>query len=114
MDVCINERKEMKVSPNFVHTSHLKKRDLWDETIQVWDYLVENNYRPADFSCGRITMNIEGFARLTGESDGLVSVKETNIYRSNALWIGNIEINYTEFKTKQLGGWTLTELWEPL
>lgn len=105
---------EFKVSPNHVCTNNISKRQLWEETIKVWDWLVENNYRPADFSTGIITMRVEGFAKLTKEADGLASVKETNVYRSNSLWIGNIEVNFVEFKNDLHGGWSLIEGWEPL
>jgi len=54
------------------------------------------------------------FARLVSETEGLASVKETNIYRTNAVWIGNIEINFTEFKKDTHGGWSLEEGWKPL
>ena len=49
MDVCTQQRQEMKVSPNFVYTKHLSKRELWTETIEVWDYLVEAGYNPETF-----------------------------------------------------------------
>lgn len=114
MEVCISERQEMNVSPNFVYTKSLSKRELLEETIKVWDYLVENGYHPADFSCGVVTIYVEGFARLVNETDGLASVKETKVYRSSSVWIGNIEVNLAEFKTEQSGGWTLVEKWEPL
>ena len=104
----------MNVSPNYVYTKGISKRQLWEETIKVWDYLVEGNYRPSDFTCGMITTHVGGFARLVSETGGLASVKETNIYRSNSLWIGNIEVNFTEFKSNTTEGWTLTELWKPL
>ena len=35
------------------------KKDLWRETIEVWDYLVESNYGPSDFFGGEIKMNYE-------------------------------------------------------
>jgi len=114
MEVCIGERREMNVSPNFVYTKNLSKRELLEETIEVWDYLVENDYHPADFSCGVITIYVEGFARLIGESDGLASVVENNIYRTSAVWIGNVQINFTEFKQDRQGGWSLEEGWKPL
>jgi len=105
---------KFSVSPNCVNTRHVSKRELWQQTIDVWDYLVENGYRPADFSCGMITVYVGGFARLVSETEGLASVKETNIYRTNAVWIGNIEINFTEFKKDTHGGWSLEEGWKPL
>lgn len=105
---------KFSVSPNYVNTKHISKRELWQQTINVWDKLIENGYRPADFSCGMITIYVEGFARLVSEAEGLASVKETNIYRTNAVWIGNIEINFTEFKKDRHGGWSLEERWKPL
>ena len=114
MDVCISERQEMKVSPNFIDTKHISKRELWDETIKVWDYLVETGYHPADFTCGSVSIHVEGFARLISETEGLASVKETNIYRSSSVWIGNIEVNFVEFKVKTREGWALAEDWKPL
>lgn len=114
MDLCTYERKEMKVSPNFVYTKNISKRELWDETIKVWDHLTEGGYHPADFSCGSVSIYVEGFARLVKECGGLASVKETEIYKSNSVWIGNIEVNFVEFKSEQSGGWTLVDHWEPL
>lgn len=114
MDVCTQQREEMKISSNFVYTKHLSKRELWTETIEVWDYLVEAGYNPADFSCGLVNVYIEGFAKLVARSGGFASVKETNVYRSNSVWIGNVEINFVEFKSEQSGGWTLVESWRPL
>ena len=46
------------------HERNLAKKEMWEKTIQVWDYLVENNYRPADFSAGVVTMRYEGFRKL--------------------------------------------------
>ena len=114
MDLCFKEREKMNISPNFVYTKNLSKRELWEETIQVWDYLVEAGYHPADFSCGLISIYVEGFARLVAQIDGLASVKETNVYKSSSVWIGNVEINFVEFKSEQSGGWTLIENWKPL
>ena len=110
----LSRTSRMEVSPNYVYTKGLSKRELWEETIKVWDYLVEGNYHPADFSCGSVTIYTEGFARLVNKTDGLASVKETKVYRSSSVWIGNIEVNLAEFKTEQSGGWTLVEEWEPL
>ena len=76
--------------------------------------MVENGYHPSDFSCGVVTVYVEGFARLVSETDGLASVTENNIYRTSAVWIGNIEINFTEFKKDRHGGWSLEEGWKPL
>ena len=101
------------ISPNCVRTNHLKKRELWEETIRVWDWLVENNYRPSDFTCGVIQMEKEGFARLASKSDNLVSVQENRICRTSAVWQGNIEINLVEFKSNLQAGWSLLENWEP-
>jgi hypothetical protein len=105
---------KFSISPNYVYTSGISKRELWEQTIEVWDHLVENGYHPSDFSCGVVTVYVEGFARLVSETDGLASVTENNIYRTSAVWIGNIEINFTEFKKDRHGGWSLEEGWKPL
>ena len=104
----------MNISPNYVNTKSISKRELWEETIQVWDWLVENNYKPSDFTCGVIQMHKEGFARLASKSDNLVSVKENRVCRTSAVWQGNVEICLIEFKSNVQAGWSLLEDWEPL
>ena len=68
----------MEVSPNYVNTRHMSKRELWQQTINSWDQLIENGYHPADFSCGVITVYVEDFARLVSQADGLASTTENN------------------------------------
>lgn len=102
----------VQLSSNFVDSSHLSKRALWEETIEVWDYLVEHGYHPADFSTGIVTMRYGGFVRIAREVSGTVSIKESPHYRTSSVWFGNIEINYTEFKSGEQ--WTLIDNWEPL
>ncbi len=105
---------KFSISPNYVNTRHISKRELWQQTIDAWDYLIENGYHPADFSCGVITVYVEDFARLANETNRIASTTENNIYRTSAVWIGNIEINFTEFKKDRHGGWSLEEGWQPL
>ena len=104
----------MEVSPNYVNIKHMPKRELWQQTINTWDQLIENGHHPADFSCGLVTVYVEDFARLVSKTGGLASITENNIYRTSAVWIGNIEINFTEFKKDRHGGWSLEEGWKPL
>ncbi len=104
----------MEVSPNYVNIKHMSKRELWQQTINTWDQLIENGYHPADFSCGLVTVYVQDFARVVSKTGGLASIKENNIYRTSAVWIGNIEINFTEFKKDRHGGWSLEEGWKPL
>ena len=94
------------------HERNLAKKEMWEKTIQVWDYLVENNYRPADFSAGVVTMRYEGFRKLISEFDNLVSIQETPVYRNSAVWINGIEVSYMELKSKR--SWTPIDNWEPL
>ena len=37
------------------------KKELWSETIEVWDYLVESGYSPSDFSGGEIDTSFVSF-----------------------------------------------------
>lgn len=91
----------------------VEKRELWEETIKVWDYLSDNGYMPSDFSQGEVKMNYQGFLKLAEEAGSCVSVKETRFYRLNALYIGNVELSYTEVKTDK-DNWILDCKWEPL
>ncbi len=94
------------------HERNLTKKELWERTIEVWDYLVENNYRPADFSAGIVTMRYEGFRKLIKVFNNCVSVQETPVYRNSAVWINDIEVSYMELKGK--GSWKTIDKWEPL
>ena len=89
------------------------KTDLWKETIEVWDYLVESNYGPSDFFGGEIKMNREGFKRLVKENGMCARTKETRHYRISALWMGNVEISFTEVKIDK-DNWLLEDNWSPL
>ena len=91
----------------------VSKKDLWSETIEVWDYLVESNYGPSDFSGGQIKMNYQGFKRLVKENGMCARTKETRHYRISALWIGNIEISFTEVKSDK-DEWLIENNWSSL
>jgi len=91
----------------------ISKEDLWRETVEVWDYLVGSNYGPTDFFYGEIKMNYQGFKRLIEENGKCARTKETRHYRISAVWIGNVEINFTEVKTGS-DGWLLEDNWSPL
>lgn len=82
------------------------------KTIQVWDWLVENDYRPADFSTGNVTMRRHGFVKLAKEVNNVVSVLENKLYRISAVWIDGIEVSFTEMKSKSR--WTPIDNWEPI
>ena len=92
---------------------NVSKKDLWSETIEVWDYLVESGYSPSDFNGGQIKMNYQGFKKLIEENGKCASIKETRYYRISAVWIGNVEINFTEVKTDK-DDWLLEHNWSPL
>ena len=92
---------------------NVSKKDLMSETIEVWDYLVESGYSPSDFHGGQIKMNYQGFKKLVDENGKCASIKETRYYRISAVWIGNVEINFTEVKTDK-DDWLLEHNWSPL
>ena len=92
---------------------NVSKKDLMSETIEVWDYLVESGYGPSDFNCGQIKMNYQGFKKLIEQNKKCASIKETRYYRISAVWIGNVEINFTEVKTDK-DDWLLEHNWSPL
>lgn len=94
--------------------SEPSKKDLWNETIEVWDYLVEADYFPADFSLGVITMRRRGFKKLINENNGCALTKETRHYKVSAVYLGNIEISFTEVKSDDQTGWIIENNWEPL
>ena len=91
----------------------VSKKDLMSETIEVWDYLVESGYDPSDFNCGQIKMNYQGFKKLIEQNKKCASIKETRYYRISAVWIGNVEINFTEVKIDK-DDWLLENNWSPL
>ena len=93
--------------------SSVSKKDLWRETIDVWDYLVECGYGPSDFFGGEIKMNYQGFKKLVYENGKCARVKETRHYRISALWIGNVEVSLTEVKIGK-DDWLLENNWSPL
>tara|TARA_R110000751_G_scaffold43827_1_gene100783 strand:- start:143 stop:478 length:336 start_codon:yes stop_codon:yes gene_type:complete len=93
--------------------NELTKKELWIETIDVWDYLVESGYRPSDFFGGEVKMNYHGFKKLVEENGKSASIKETRHYRISALWIGHVEISFTEVKTDK-DAWFLENKWLPL
>jgi hypothetical protein len=89
------------------------KKELWSETIEVWDYLVESGYSPSDFSGGEIKMNYQGFKKLVEENGKCARTKETRHYRISAVWIGNVEVSFTEVKIDK-DDWLLEHKWSPL
>lgn len=89
------------------------KKELWSETIEVWDYLVESGYSPSDFSGGEIKMSYQGFKKLIEKNGKCASIKETRYYRINAVWMGNVEVNFTEVKIDK-DDWLLEHKWSPL
>ena len=93
--------------------SSVSKKDLWRETIDVWDYLVECGYGPSDFFGGEIKMNYQGFKKLVDENGKCARVKETRHYRISALWVGNVEVSLTEVKIGK-DDWLLENNWSPL
>jgi len=112
----LTTESRMMSSPEFSsfepHERNLPKKELWERTIEVWDYLVENNYRPADFSAGIVTMRYEGFRKLIKAFNNCVSVQETPVYRNSAVWINGIEVSYMELKDKR--NWIPIDNWKPL
>ena len=93
--------------------NELTKKEPWIATIDVWDYLVESGYRPGDFFGGEVKMNYHGFKKLVSENGGCASVKETRNYRISAMWIGAVEISFTEIKIDK-DAWFLEHQWLPL
>ena len=91
----------------------LSKKQFWQETIRVWDYLVESGYNPSYFSLGEITMNYQGFKKLIKDEGKNASIKETRYYRISAVWIGPVGICFTEIK-RDKDDWLLEHNWEPL
>ena len=91
----------------------VSKKELWNETIEVWDYLVESGYSPSDFSYGEVKMGYQGFKKLVQDNGKCARIKETRYYRISALWVGNVEVNFTEVKTDK-DDWLLEHNWSPL
>ena len=58
-------------------------------------------------------MNYHGFKKLVSENGGCASVKETRNYRISAMWIGPVEISFTEIKIDK-DAWFLEHQWLPL
>ena len=91
----------------------LSKSDLWTETIRTWDFLVESGYGPSDFFGGEVKMNYQGFKKLIKKNGNCARVKETRHYRISAVWIGNVEISFTEVKIDK-DDWLLENNWSPV
>jgi hypothetical protein len=102
-----------KISSNF-HDElvNLNKIGIHRKTIEVWDWLVENNYNPADFSNGVVTIRRQGFMKLAKEVNNVVSIMENRLWRISAVWIDGIEISFTEMK--EPGKWHPIDNWEPI
>ncbi len=91
------------------------KSDLWKETIEVWDWLVDNGYSPHDFGHCEVAMSYQGFQKAITNTNNCVCVKETKHYRLSAVWIGNIELTFTEPKSNSCkDNWAMECDWEPL
>ncbi len=113
MSRIMEQMMKVKGITNDKPIENVSKKDLMSETIEVWDYLVESGYGPSDFNCGQIKMNYQGFKKLIEQNKKCASIKETRYYRISAVWIGNVEINFTEVKTDK-DDWLLENNWSPL
>ena len=113
MSRIMEQMMKVKGVTNDKPIENVSKKDLMSETIEVWDYLVESGYSPSDFNCGQVKMNYQGFKRLIEQNGKLASIKETRYYRISAVWIGNVEINFTEVKVDK-DDWLLENNWSPL
>ena len=113
MSRIMEQMMKVKGITNDKPIENVSKKDLMSETIEVWDYLVESGYGPSDFNCGQIKMNYQGFKKLIEQNKKCASIKETRYYRISAVWIGNVEINFTEVKIDK-DDWLLQNNWSPL
>jgi hypothetical protein len=111
MNESITECKEIS-STFHDELVNLNKIGIHKKTIEVWDWLVENNYSPADFSNGIVTMRRQGFMKLAKEVNNVISVMENRLWRVSAVWIDGIEISFTEMK--EPGKWHPIDNWEPI
>lgn len=104
--------EEKLISSTFQDSINRNKIGMHKKTIEVWDWLVENDFHPADFSNGVVTMRSYGFKKLAKKVNNMVSVMETRNYRISAVWIEGIEVSFTELKEK--ARWNIRENWESL
>jgi hypothetical protein len=110
MNQSITEDKQ--IISTFVDPINRSKLQTHKKTIEVWDWLVENDLHPADFSHGVVTMRSYGFKKLAARVNNVVSVMETRNYRISAVWIEGVEVSFTELKEKDR--WNIRENWESL
>lgn len=97
---------------NYTCTS-ITRDVLYRKTIEVWDILCEAGHRPANISCGVVTMHRREFFKLIQEYGGRASIQEKRGARVSAVWIGPVEICFTEIFNES-NEWVLDENWEPL
>lgn len=82
------------------------------QTLEVFDQLKEAGYRPAGMAQFIITMDRGPFSKLVRDHGNKCLVTETKTHRISAVYIGLVEISYTECKTDS--NWDLQEDWKPL
>ncbi len=88
------------------------RKERWNQTIKVWDYLCEQGYEPSDFSDGVIKVNYYSFKRIIEhETHNSCSTYECTGYRSNCVWCNGIQIDFTEVKQDK---YILCDNWYPL
>lgn len=82
------------------------------QTLEVFDQLKEAGYRPASMAQLIITMDKVPFFNLIKDHGNKCLVTDTKTHRISAVYIGLVEISFTEFKTQS--DWILEENWKPL
>lgn len=95
-----------------IESTATDRKERWDQTIKVWDYLCEKGYEPSDFSDGIIKVNYYSFKRIIeDETYGSCSTYECSNYRSSCVWCNGVQIDFTEVKKDK---YSLCDNWEPL
>jgi len=83
-------------------------------TLECYDLLIENGYRPADLGMMMVTMQPVIFKELIKDHGGACSTKTIKAGRLSSVWWNQVEISCLETHQNEYNSWTLDEEWERL
>jgi hypothetical protein len=83
-------------------------------TLECYDLLKKEGYRPYDMGRMTVTMQPIPFKKLVIDHGGACSTKLTNGGRLSAVWWNQVEICCLESVSNEYQSWTIDEEWAPL
>lgn len=83
-------------------------------TLECYDQLVKEGYRPSDMGRMMVTMSPYNFAKLVEDGGGACSTKTTDNGRVSSVWWRQVEISCYEETKNTYNSWTLDEEWKKL